>query len=139
MTSKRQQSRCQARTKKGKPCRAAATEGGLCFFHANPNKAAELGRIGGKANRHVSDATRDPLPDLKSIAALREMVSRLITEVYAGQLHPRIAAGLAPLINLQLRVVESALEDQLAGVEKRLDELTKSLPEQSQTISRTGR
>ena len=97
MTSTRQQSRCQATTKKGKPCRAAATEGGLCFFHANPNKAAELCRIGGTANRHVSDATRDPLPDLKSIAALREMASRLIAEVYTGQLHPRIAAGLAPL------------------------------------------
>ena len=29
-----QDSRCTARTRSDKPCRAAATEGGLCFFHA---------------------------------------------------------------------------------------------------------
>jgi len=37
---------CRAKTKNGKPCQAAATEGGLCFFHANPKKASELGQIG---------------------------------------------------------------------------------------------
>jgi len=46
-------SRCKANTKEGRPCRAAATEGGLCFFHANPNKAVELGRIGGRKNGHT--------------------------------------------------------------------------------------
>ena len=35
-------------------------------------------------------------------------------DVYAGKLHPRIAAGLAPLMQLQLRVLEKA------NVEKRL-------------------
>lgn len=39
--------RCKAQAKSGKRCGAAATAGGLCFFHANPNKASELGRIGG--------------------------------------------------------------------------------------------
>jgi len=49
---KRVRNRCGAKTKEGKPCRAAATEGGLCFFHANPNKAAELGRVGGRKSRY---------------------------------------------------------------------------------------
>jgi hypothetical protein len=40
-------SRCKGQTKSGNPCRAAAIAGGLCFFHANPNKTSELGRIGG--------------------------------------------------------------------------------------------
>jgi hypothetical protein len=30
--------------------------GGLCFFHANPNKAVELGRIGGKKNGQIQVA-----------------------------------------------------------------------------------
>jgi Family of unknown function (DUF5763) len=54
--------RCQALTKAGKPCRAAATEGGLCFFHANPSKAVELGRIGGLKNRHPIIERRDGDP-----------------------------------------------------------------------------
>lgn len=48
MDAKAFDSRCKATAKTGKRCGAAATEGGLCFFHANPDKAAELGRIGGR-------------------------------------------------------------------------------------------
>jgi hypothetical protein len=98
--------RCKAKTKTGKPCRAAATPGGLCFLHANPNKAAELGRLGGKANRHASGENADPLPTLDSVTAVHDLVARLIADIHAERLHPRIAAGLAPLLSLQLRTLE---------------------------------
>ncbi len=84
-------------TKSSKPCRAAATEGGLCFFHANPNKAIELGRIGGTKSGRIPVGT-EPLPNLDSSMAVRDTVTRLIADVYAGKLHPRIASGLAPLM-----------------------------------------
>jgi hypothetical protein len=113
-------SRCQSLTKKGKPCRAAATEGGLCFFHANPNKAVELGRIGGKKNGHLRVGL-EPLPNLDNAMAIRDTVNRLISDVYEGKLHPRIAAGLAPLMHLQLRVVEKT------GIERRLAKLERQL------------
>jgi hypothetical protein len=123
MTSKNFNPRCQGQTKSGKPCRAAATEGGLCFFHANPNKASELGRIGGRANRHVRAEAPDPLPDLNTVTAVRDTINRLITDVYAGRLHPRIAAGLVSLMHLQLRAIEKTdLEHRIARVEKMLDE-----------------
>ncbi len=99
--------RCKARTKSGKPCRAAVTAGGLCFFHANPDKASELGRIGGKGNRHVSGGHADSLPTLDTAIAVRDTVARLIAEVHAGTLHPRVATGLAPLLSLQLRAIET--------------------------------
>src|SRR6267378_1355604 len=105
MTSKNFDSRCQSQAKSGKRCRAAATEGGLCFFHANPNKAAELGRIGGRKNRHSAAETVDPLPKLETAVAVRDAVAQLIADVYAGTIHPRVAAGLAPLLNLQLRAI----------------------------------
>ena len=38
--------RLRCSRKSGKPCRVAATEGGLCFFHASANKASDLGRVG---------------------------------------------------------------------------------------------
>jgi hypothetical protein len=43
----------------------------------------------------------------------------LIADVYAGRIHPRIATGLAPLLNLQLRAIETSdLERRIAKVEK---------------------
>jgi hypothetical protein len=127
MTPTDHNSRCSGRTKSGKPCRAAATEGGLCFFHANPKKAAELGRIGGRKNGRVP-AGSDPLPDLESVTALRDTVKRLISDVYAGKLHPRTAAGLAPLLTLQLRVIEKTdFEQRVAKLEKQLNKLKDQL------------
>jgi hypothetical protein len=111
-------SRCKGKTKKGRACRAAATKGGLCFFHANPNKTSELGRIGGRKNRHAKTDAPDPLPRLETAMAVRTTVARLIEDVYTGKLNPKIASGLAPLLNLQLRAIESSdLEDRLTKLE----------------------
>jgi hypothetical protein len=113
--------RCQGQAKSGEPCRAAATPGGLCFFHANPNKAAELGRIGGRKKSRLPAEVPDPLPRLDKVTAVRDAVEKLIADVYAGKLHPRVAAGLAPLLNLQLRAVGvTDLEQRLEKVEKLL-------------------
>src|SRR5579862_8666258 len=114
-------SRCQGRAKSGKPCRAAATAGGLCFFHANPNKASELGRIGGRRKPNSTLATANPLPKLDKMIAVQDAVEQLIADVYSGKLHPRVAAGLAPLLNLHLRALEATdLERRLAKVERLL-------------------
>jgi hypothetical protein len=111
-------------TREGKPCRAAATAGGLCFFHSNPAKAAELGRIGGRKNRRATRDLLDPLPALNTALAVRETVARLVADVYAGKTDPRTAASLAHLLNLQLRAIEtSELERRLAEVEKQLEGL----------------
>src|SRR5450755_2001812 len=108
-------SRCKGQTKSGNPCRAAATAGGLCFFHANPNKASELGRIGGRNKNRIPTETSDPLPTLDKVTAVRDAVERLIAEVYSGQVTPKVASSLTPLLNLQFRVVEvTDLERRLA-------------------------
>lgn len=119
MGNRREENRCQGRTKSGEPCKAAATAGGLCFFHANPAKASELGRLGGRKNRHVRAEQTDPLPDLSTALAVRETVERLVKEVVAGKMNPRIAAGLAPLLSLQLRAIETSdFERRLAALEQ---------------------
>jgi hypothetical protein len=120
MTRKRLDSRCKARAKSGKPCRAAATAGGLCFFHANPNKASELGRIGGRRKRFSGAEIADPLPKLESATAVRDAVAQLIADVYAGKMNPRVAANLAPLLNLQLRAIETTDLDRRLGQVERL-------------------
>jgi len=122
MTQKNFDPHCKSLTKKGNPCRAAATKGGLCFFHANPNKASELGRIGGRSKRFSVGENSDPLPTLDNATAVRDTVARLITDTYAGKLHPRMAARLAPLLSLQLRVIETTeLERRMVRIEKLLE------------------
>jgi hypothetical protein len=47
----------------------------------------------------------------------------LIADVYAGKINPRIATGLAPLLNLQMRAIETTdQEGRLAKLEKLLAE-----------------
>ena len=125
MTQNNLDSRCKGRTKSGRPCRAAATPGGLCFFHANPDKASELGRIGGRGNRHAAGENADPLPTLDNAMAVRDTVARLIADVYGGKVHPRIAAGLAPLLSMRLRAIETT------DVERRLAQLEKAMAKTS--------
>ena len=115
----RSEAYCQGRTKKGRPCRAAATEGGLCFFHANPNKAAELGRVGGRKSRYPLGCVADPPRDLKSMKGVLEAAARLIEDVYSGKISPRIAGSVAPLLTLQMRAIrETDVEMRITRLER---------------------
>jgi hypothetical protein len=106
MDHKQREKRCKGRTRAGKPCPAAATPGGLCYFHANPNKAAELGQIGGRSKRPVGTENADPLPTLDNAMAVRDAVNRLIADVHSGKIPLKTAAGLAPLLHLQLDAIK---------------------------------
>jgi hypothetical protein len=110
---------CKGRTKAGRPCTAAATDGGLCFFHANPNKASTLGRIGGRSNRHAVAEGGDPLPPLVTTVAVRDRGNRLYDDVSAGKINPRVAAVLVSLLNQQMRAIYTAdIEQRLARLEQ---------------------
>jgi hypothetical protein len=121
MSTGKKSHRCKAKAKSGKPCQAAPTAGGLCFFHANPDRATELGRIGGKRNRHASGENADSPPTLNTSIAVLDTVARLIADVFAGRIDPRTAACLTALLSLQLRgLVESK---EIADLQRQLDEL----------------
>lgn len=119
MNDKRRTNQCKGKTRQGRPCRAAATEGGLCFFHANPKKAAELGRIGGRKSRHPLGSVADPPRDLKSMKGVLDAAGQLIEDVYSGKISPRIAGCVAPLLNLQMRAIQATdLEIRIKNLEK---------------------
>ena len=65
--------------------------------------------------------------------AVRDVVTQLIADVYSGKLQPRVAAGLAPLLNLQLRAIEATDQDRRIS---RLEEMQTAL-EQTMQESRT--
>ena len=115
----RDNNRCKGMTRKGRQCRAAPTEGGLCFFHANPDKAAELGRIGGTKNRYSFVGEDRPPLAIASVKEVQTTLTRLIDEVHSSKLSPKIAAGLAALLNLQFRVIRSTdLERRISRLEQ---------------------
>jgi hypothetical protein len=116
--------RCRALTKAGTPCRAAVTESGLCFFHANPSKAVEFGRIGGRKNRHATPDEVPQLPRLDSIVAVRDALAQIIVELHEKRLNPRAATGLAQLSNALMRAIEVADLDLRI---KRLEEAAASI------------
>lgn len=65
--------------------------------------------------------TCEPLTADTGVTAVRDTVNRLITDVYTGKLHPRIAAGLAPLRHLQFKALQQTeLEQRIAKVKKNL-------------------
>jgi|SRR5215469_608836 len=110
--------RCKARTKAGKPCEAAPTAGGLCFFHGNPNKAVELGRKGGRRKHFSSSENPDPLPKLNTMLDVHDAAARLFMEVLNGQVQPRVAAVAAQLLSVQLRAMGMKTDELLARLEK---------------------
>ena len=82
-------------------------------FRTGPNRRQE--------QRNHAPENAEPLPALDNAMAVRDTVARLITDVYAGKLHPRVAAGLAPLMNLQLAAIETTnLEQRIEKLEKLL-------------------
>jgi len=114
--------KCNARTKSGKPCRAVAVKAGLCTFHANPQRAAELGRIGGLKNRHYSDSL-DPVatPPPKSAEDVRNLLAETMAGVHARRLDSKVGNVLASLGKALLEAIEVAdLEGRVKELEKRI-------------------
>jgi hypothetical protein len=94
------------------------------FLSRQSNKASELGRLGGRKKRSAVTESADPLPKVEAALAVRDTLAQLITDGNAGKLHPRIASGLAPLLNLLRAIETSDLEHRLRKVEKFLQERT---------------
>jgi len=56
---------------------------------------------------------------LNSAIAVRDTLARLIVDVHAGNLQPRVASGLASLLNLQLRTIETVTKLEAEAQAKR--------------------
>jgi len=110
---------CNSKTKAGQPCRAPAGSGGLCFFHANPDKARVLGQVGGSKNR---PQLPEPLvAGSMSAADLRDILVEAIRDIRSKKITPRTAGALSQLCNSLHRVLQTAdLEARLARLEEQL-------------------
>lgn len=114
--------RCAAMKKDGSQCRARALVGqNYCSLHSDPERAAELGRRGGRRR-----AIFDP-EELKQFSApntAHELVAVLaesIVDVRAARLEPKAACAIALLATNWLRARELAL------LESKVSELGRQL------------
>jgi hypothetical protein len=116
---------CKATNKRGAPCGAPATQTGYCHLHSDPERAVQLGREGGRKNRHVVENAARPLPGLDNITGVRDALAVMIEDVHANRMHPRTAAGLAPLVNSLIRALEPAeLEQRIKKLESEVAALS---------------
>jgi hypothetical protein len=94
-------------------------EGGLCFFHAHPEKLATLGRQGGQKNRRWrADKCDFPERPLKSIGEVSELLEETINRVRQGPFDLRAANSIGFLSGILLKALESGrIEDRLAHLE----------------------
>ena len=90
--------KCQARTKAGAPCAAPAIHGGIyCALHSDPQRAAELGRKGGRNNRRTYETDGKEVSAPQSASAVKEMLAEIMAEIRAGRLNPKLGTTLAYL------------------------------------------
>jgi hypothetical protein len=122
MSSERAQ--CKATAKNGAPCKAAPMASGLCFLHGNPNKASELGRIGGKQNRRERRPGAYALPKLDGLGSASERLQWIFDETMAGSMPPAVANVLMKVTESQTRVWEkTTFEQQIAELQEQVNTL----------------
>ncbi len=87
---------CKARTKLGKQCKARALAKNLCAFHANPGRAAELGRKGGLKRRRNSanDLLDQGFVVPKTSGDVRDILADVMARVRFGKMDPKIGSTL---------------------------------------------
>ena len=85
-------------------------------------RAAELGRIGGRKNRHYPDST-DPIQTNppKSADDVRSLLAETMASVHARRLDHKVGIVLASLGKALLEAIEIAdLEGRVKALEKRI-------------------
>jgi hypothetical protein len=110
---------CRAKTKRGAPCRAAVVHGTtFCPLHGDPGKAAELGRMGGRKNRHYVEPDLPTLSPPSTPEEVKTMLAQAVVDVRMKKLDPRLASALTSMCGVLLKAMETTdLEQRIRQLE----------------------
>ena len=97
---------CKATSASGDRCKAKPHRDDLCFFHSDPKKAAELGRKGGRANRHNYETQQEVVPP-ETVGDVKRMLAQTMAKVLAGQIAPKLGTTIAYMGIALLRAYEA--------------------------------
>src|ERR1035441_8689488 len=112
---------CRAKTKAGRPCAAPVLSGSaFCSLHADPERAAALGRKGGARNRKVYDGDVHNVSVPESAGDVKRMLAETMAEIRAGRMDPKLGSTLGYLGTALRRPFEGAdFEQRLERLEQR--------------------
>jgi hypothetical protein len=112
---------CSATTKRGRPCQAAAVHGTrFCALHADPARAAELGRMGGIKNRHYVGNDAVTIAPPTTPEDVKNLLAQAMVDVRGKRLDPRTASTLTYMSGVLLKAFESTdLKKRLAFLEEK--------------------
>ena len=63
------------------------------------DKAAELGRNGGRRRKHTYEQATEPVAAPESVAAVRRTLAETMADVKAGRMDPKVANTLAYIVS----------------------------------------
>ena len=130
MPSKRQQApngKCQAKTKAGGPCAAPVAHGGnYCALHADPERAAQLGRKGGAKNRRVYEPNEWEGSAPQNASDVKNLLADAMAEIRRGRMDPKLGTTLGYLGTSLLKAIETS------DIEERLEKLEHGLKKPTQ-------
>jgi len=130
MPSKRQSpanGKCQAKTKAGRPCAAPAVRGGnYCALHADPERAAQLGRKGGAKNRRVYEPNEWEGSAPRNACDVKNLLAETMADIRAGRMDPKLGTTLGYLGTSLLKAIETS------DIEERLEKLEHGLKKPTQ-------
>ena len=130
---------CKATMSSGERCKAKPHKDGLCFFHSDPKKAAELGRKGGRRNRHTYETPLQHVSAPESAGDVKRMLAEAMADIRAGRMDPKLASTLGYLGMSLLRAFEVAeFEQRLERLEQR-DDLEKQAEQTGKSEARDNR
>ena len=88
---------------------AVAVDGGLCAFHADPQRAAQLGRMGGSKNRRHDPlrSETEPLRPPQTAKEVKDLLAEAMAGIHAGRLEPRMGSVIAYLGTALLKAIET--------------------------------
>ena len=111
-------SQCIGKTKAGKPCGAAASVDGLCYFHAHPEAAKRLGQMGGMKNKKFTGIDIQ-VPDNISATDLCKLEVQVLRGLMSGDIEAREATAMGQIFSLLHRHLPTAeLEKRVAILEE---------------------
>jgi hypothetical protein len=101
---------------------------GFCHFHENPNRAAQLGRLGGQNNRREKGSSAHAFPKMAGCESALEILQGIFEASRAGSMRPAVANILLKVINLHTEVwAKTRVEQQIAELQKQLTALKSTI------------
>ena len=85
-------------------------EGGLCYFHANPDKASELSQRGGRAKDPLSGSTLPKYVErsLKTVGDVTSLLADTMNDLRSGRIDARLANKVGFLASGTLKASSKA-------------------------------